>query len=32
MIRFWRDKRLLHIAADRSRIIVGHQDLVAWLP
>ena len=31
MIRFWRGRRLAHIAAGRSRIVVGHQDLAAWL-
>jgi glycosyltransferase involved in cell wall biosynthesis len=27
----WRDRRLAHVAAHRSRLIVGHQDLVAWI-
>ena len=31
-IQGWRDRRLAHIAADRSQLLVGHQDLVAWLP
>jgi hypothetical protein len=28
----WLHKRLQHIAEQRSRIIVGHEDLAAWLP
>jgi len=27
----WRDRRLAHVAADRSRLVVGHEDLAAWL-
>jgi len=27
----WRDRRLAHVAAHRSHLIVGHQDLVAWI-
>jgi hypothetical protein len=32
MIDDWRRRRLEHIAAARSRITVGHEDLAAWLP
>jgi hypothetical protein len=28
----WRTRRLAHIAAGRSQIRVGHEDLAAWLP
>ena len=28
----WRARRLAHVEAGRSRVIVGHDDLVAWLP
>lgn len=28
----WRARRLGHIAAGRSRVVVGHDDLAAWLP
>ena len=28
----WRARRLDHVDAGRSRIVVGHQDLAAWLP
>ena len=28
----WRARRLAHIAAGRSRVVVGHDDLAAWLP
>ena len=31
-IRSWRDRRLAHLAAGRSRLVVGHEDLAAWLP
>ena len=31
-IRGWRDRRLAHVAAGRSRLVVGHQDLTALLP
>jgi hypothetical protein len=31
-IRSWRTRRLAHVAAGRSRLIVGHEDLAAWLP
>ncbi|MDH4067110.1 MAG: class I SAM-dependent methyltransferase [Acidobacteriota bacterium] len=26
----WRDRRLTHLAAGRSRAVVGHRDLAAW--
>jgi len=32
MIDDWLRRRLAHIAAERSRISVGHEDLAAWLP
>jgi hypothetical protein len=28
----WRMRRLAHVAGERSRLVVGHQDLAAWLP
>ena len=28
----WRSRRLAHIAAGRSQIVVGHEDLAAWMP
>jgi hypothetical protein len=31
-IRSWRTRRLAHVAAGRSQLIVGHEDLAAWLP
>ena len=27
----WRHRRLAHVAANRSHLIVGHEDLAAWL-
>ena len=27
----WKTRRLAHVAAGRSRIVVGHEDLAAWL-
>jgi hypothetical protein len=30
-IRSWRTRRLAHVAAGHSRLIVGHEDLAAWL-
>ena len=27
----WRDRRLAHVGARRSHLIVGHEDLVAWI-
>ena len=32
VIAGWRARRLAHIDAGRSRLIVGHDDLAAWLP
>jgi hypothetical protein len=31
-IRSWRTRRLAHVTAGRSRLVVGHEDLAAWLP
>lgn len=31
-IRDWLARRLAHIAANRSLVYVGHEDLAAWLP
>ncbi len=31
MIRAWLDRRLGHVRANRSRIVVGHEDLMAWV-
>lgn len=28
----WRARRLAHVAAGRSRVVVGHDDLAAWPP
>lgn len=28
----WRTRRLVHVHAGRSRIVVGHEDMAAWLP
>jgi hypothetical protein len=30
MIADWSERRIAHVDAGRSRIIVGHQDLIAW--
>ena len=32
MIRDWLARRLAHVDAGRSRVVVGHEDLAAWLP
>ena len=32
MIRDWLKRRLAHVEAARSHIVVSHQDLAAWLP
>jgi hypothetical protein len=32
MIARWRDRRIGHVDADRSRVVVGHLDVAAWLP
>jgi hypothetical protein len=32
MIADWRNRRLRHVDAGRSRLIVGHDDVAAWLP
>jgi len=31
MISHWRERRVAHLDAGRSRIVVGHVDLAAWL-
>jgi SAM-dependent methyltransferase len=31
LLQGWRARRLAHVAAGRSRLIVGHEDLVGWL-
>jgi hypothetical protein len=31
-IAHWRERRLAHVDTGRSRIVVGHDDLAAWLP
>jgi len=31
-IRSWQTRRLVHLAAGRSRLLTGHQDLAAWMP
>jgi hypothetical protein len=32
MIQAWLARRLAHVEAGRSQVIVGHEDLAAWLP
>jgi len=32
LIKSWRARRLAHVDADRSHLVVGHDDLAAWLP
>jgi hypothetical protein len=32
MVASWLSRRLAHVEARRSRVIVGHEDLAAWLP
>jgi len=32
MVASWLARRLAHVEAHRSRLIVGHEDLAAWLP
>jgi SAM-dependent methyltransferase len=32
MVASWLARRLAHVEAHRSRVIVGHEDLAAWLP
>ncbi len=32
VLHSWRARRLAHVAAGRSRLVVGHDDLAAWLP
>jgi hypothetical protein len=32
MIEGWRTRRLEHVDAGRSRLIIGHTDLAGWLP
>ena len=32
MVASWRARRLAHVEARRSRVVVGHEDLAAWLP
>jgi hypothetical protein len=32
MIQAWLARRLAHVEAGRSEVIVGHEDLAAWLP
>ena len=32
LIRDWLARRLAHVEARRSRVVVGHEDLGAWLP
>jgi hypothetical protein len=32
MIRSWLDRRLAHVAGQRSHIVVSHEDLAAWPP
>jgi SAM-dependent methyltransferase len=31
LLQSWRSRRLAHVAAGRSRLVVGHEDLVGWL-
>jgi hypothetical protein len=32
VIASWRNRRLAHVDAGRSRVVVGHHDMAAWLP
>ena len=32
MIDAWLERRLAHLEAERSEVVVGHDDLAAWLP
>jgi hypothetical protein len=32
MVASWLARRLAHVEARRSRVVVGHEDLAAWLP
>jgi hypothetical protein len=32
MVASWRDRRIAHVDADRSRIVVGHFDVAAVAP
>lgn len=31
LLRDWKARRLAHVAAGRSRVVVGHEDIAAWL-
>jgi SAM-dependent methyltransferase len=31
MLREWKGRRLAHVAASRSHLVVGHEDMAAWL-
>jgi hypothetical protein len=31
LLRDWKARRLAHVAAGRSRVVVGHEDMAAWL-
>jgi SAM-dependent methyltransferase len=31
LLQSWRARRLAHVATGRSRLVVGHEDLVGWL-
>jgi hypothetical protein len=31
-VREWTDRRLSHVIAGHSRLVVGHEDLAVWLP
>jgi len=31
-IRTWRSRRLTHVEASRSQLVVGHADVAGWLP
>jgi hypothetical protein len=31
-VESWRRRRLAHLAAGRSHLVVGHEDLAGWLP
>jgi len=29
-IESWRSRRLAHVERERSRLVVGHEDIAAW--
>jgi hypothetical protein len=31
LLRDWKARRLAHVAAGRSHVVVGHEDMAGWL-